>query len=64
MEELLWIILILGIVAVGLWIWGLADILKGTFRGNGSKMLWLVVVIFFPIIGVILYLLFGRRRSD
>ena len=55
------ITLILFLVALALWIFAIYDIVKGTFKGSGSKALWLVVVIFFPIIGALLYLIFGRR---
>lgn len=60
MEEFIVVIIILGIVALGLWVYAIADIVRGTFSGSSSKMLWLIVVIFFPIVGALLYLLVGR----
>ncbi|HAD96205.1 MAG TPA: hypothetical protein DCG19_02305 [Cryomorphaceae bacterium] len=61
METLGWTLLILGLITVALWIYAIADILKGSLDGQGSKILWLVIVLFFPIVGVVLYFLVGRR---
>ncbi len=61
MEALGWTLLILGILTVALWIYAIADILRGSLEGQGSKVLWLIIVIFFPILGVIFYLLMGRK---
>ncbi|HEY2720685.1 MAG TPA: PLDc N-terminal domain-containing protein [Chitinophagaceae bacterium] len=45
-----------------LWIVALVDILKNEFRGN-DKIVWVIVVIFFPILGSILYFLIGRSSK-
>lgn len=63
MEEFLVISLILGVIALILWIYAIYDIVRGTFQGSGSKFLWLIVVIIFPILGAILYLLSGRKSK-
>lgn len=65
MEALGWTILILAIIAIALYIFGIVDIVKGSFRGDSEKIIWLIVVLIFPILGVLIYLLFGRshRRS-
>jgi len=44
------------------WIWALVDILKSKFT-NSNKIIWLLVVIFVPIIGFILYFLKGRKQK-
>ncbi len=41
----------------------LVKILKGNYRGN-EKLLWIVVVVFVPIIGVILFYLVGKNQND
>lgn len=61
METLGWIFLIVAIITIALWIYAIADIIKGTFNGSGTKLLWLVVVIIFPILGAFLYLIIGKR---
>ena len=45
-----------------LWIIALVDILRSEFRGN-DKVVWVLVVIFFPFLGSILYFLVGRSRK-
>jgi Phospholipase_D-nuclease N-terminal len=43
-------------------VWGFAvfDIFRRDDLGGGSKALWLVVVVFLPFVGTLLYLLFRR----
>ena len=39
------------------WIWALLDLSASTFRKTKWKLAWLLIIIFFPILGSILYLL-------
>ncbi len=64
MGEFFTISLVLIVIAIILWIYAIYDVVKGTFTGSGSKTLWLVVIIFFPILGAILYLIFGRSSKS
>lgn len=52
---------ILGLVHLALWIWALIDIL-GSSMTAGNKILWLLVVLLLPVIGLIIYFLIGRGR--
>ncbi len=61
METLGWTLLVLGLITVALWIYAIADILRGSLEGQGSKILWLIIVLFFPIVGVVLYFLVGKK---
>lgn len=61
MESLGWTVLVLSLVALGLWIYAILDIVRGSLSGSGNKVLWLIVVIFFPILGALLYLLLGKK---
>ena len=45
-----------------LWIVALVDILRSEFRGN-DKLIWILVVIFFPFLGSILYFALGRSAK-
>lgn len=40
----------------------LIDILKNEFTGN-NKLIWVLVVIFFPFIGMILYFTMGQEHK-
>ena len=39
----------------------LIDIMRNEFNGN-DKVIWVLVVLFFPIIGSLLYFIIGRKR--
>lgn len=54
-------ITILGILHFILFIWALIKIL-GSSMGPGSKILWILVVFIFPVVGLIAYLLFGSKE--
>jgi len=45
-----------------LWIIALVDIVRSEFQGN-DKVVWVIVVIFFPFLGSILYFIFGKSRK-
>lgn len=45
-----------------LWVIALVDILRSEFHGN-DKVVWVLVVIFFPFLGSILYFIVGRSRK-
>lgn len=44
-----------------LYIYILIDILKHEFTGY-NKIIWILVLVFFPILGAILYLVLGRSQ--
>ncbi|MFV8838060.1 PLD nuclease N-terminal domain-containing protein [Salinimicrobium soli] len=56
----LFFILILALI-FGSWVFCLIDILTSRFRGS-EKLLWFLLVLFAPLIGMILYLLLGKKR--
>lgn len=45
-----------------LWIVALVDIMRNDFQGN-NKIAWVLVVVFLPIIGAILYFIIGRSQK-
>lgn len=52
---------ILALVCLAAWIWALVDILKHDFSGL-NKLIWLILVLILPLIGVILYYLIGTKQ--
>jgi uncharacterized membrane protein YczE len=60
-QELL-IIGILFVILLGIYIFVLVDILKSEFRGY-NKIIWILLVLFLPALGTILYLLIGRKQK-
>ncbi len=59
-EEFFLIFMILSVPL--LIIWALIDILKNEFIGN-NKIVWILVVIFLPLLGSLLYLGIGRSQK-
>ncbi len=57
-------LIVLGILLLPLllWIFALVDILRSEFTGS-NKIVWLLVVIFLPVIGFILYFLIGTKQK-
>ena len=41
----------------------LVDILKNEFEPHSNKLVWLLVVLFMPLIGSILYFIIGRNSK-
>ncbi|MCX2738326.1 PLDc N-terminal domain-containing protein [Pontibacter anaerobius] len=52
------------ILLIPLLIWGYAviEIVTGTFKDSIDKVVWLLVVLMIPVLGVIFYYLIGRRK--
>lgn len=50
------------LVIVGIPIWCLVDILKSDFKGN-NKIIWVLIIIFLNIPGVILYKFIGEKQK-
>lgn len=50
---------ILGVLHLILFIWALIQIL-GSSMSILSKLLWIAIVLLFPVIGLIVYLIVGR----
>ncbi|MHB8232177.1 MAG: PLDc N-terminal domain-containing protein [bacterium] len=51
------------IASIALWISALIDILKSDFRGGSDKIVWLLVVVFLPLLGAILYFAIGKNQK-
>lgn len=61
---ILWILMfILGIAALGVWIWALVDAIQNPALDSTMRIVWVLVIIFTQIIGAIIYLAIGRSRS-
>lgn len=54
---------ILGLIILVLDIVAIFSVLGGTSPA-GRKLLWVVVILLFPVIGVILYFLIGQSPKD
>ncbi|WP_083836454.1 PLDc N-terminal domain-containing protein [Nitritalea halalkaliphila] len=53
----------LGIIGLAIYVYTLYDVLTRDFRNGTDKIIWLLVVIFLPLLGTILWFLVGRSSS-
>lgn len=59
-EWLFMMVIILG--SIGLFIYILVDILKSEFTNSINKVIWLILVLFTGPLGIVLYLLIGKKQ--
>jgi phage shock protein PspC (stress-responsive transcriptional regulator) len=52
--------LFIALFVVVFWVWAFIDCLRSK-RDPAEKLLWIVIILFFPLIGALLYLLVGTR---
>ena len=43
--------------------WSIWDIWSHAFNPPERKMLWLVLVVFIPVIGALIYIVYGRKQA-
>lgn len=41
----------------------LVDIIRSDFRDSNTKLIWVIIVIFVPVIGSILYFIMGSKQK-
>lgn len=46
-----------------LWIFALIDILKSNFKDSTNKIIWVLIVLLLPVLGSILYFIFGGQQK-
>jgi hypothetical protein len=54
---------ILGFAALGVWVWALVDAIKvadDSMYRSGTKLVWVLVIVFLQVIGAMIYLAIGR----
>jgi hypothetical protein len=60
---ILWMLMfILGIAALGVWIWALVDAIQNPALNGMTRIVWVLVIVFTHFIGAIIYLAIGRSR--
>ncbi len=60
--EIIVLVVFIGILASPFWIMAIIDILKSRFEGN-DKIVWLLVLVFLGIPGIILYRVIGKKQK-
>jgi hypothetical protein len=54
---------IMTLLLLSLWIITLADILRNNFNGVNDKLIWVLIVLLVPFIGMMLYFFIGRKSK-
>ncbi|SKB69358.1 PLDc N-terminal domain-containing protein [Daejeonella lutea] len=57
------LILVAGGIPLILTLYCLIDIMRSTFSDSVNKILWVIIVLLAPLIGSILYLVWGRSQK-
>jgi hypothetical protein len=52
------------IIELGLMVIALVDVVRRERVRGGNKVIWIIVIVLFSLIGPIAYLLFGREESS
>ncbi len=50
-------------MTIGLWFWAMLDISKTRFKSQLLNSFWLLIVLFFPVIGPVIYLLLKKYTT-
>ncbi|BAO54970.1 PLDc N-terminal domain-containing protein [Nonlabens marinus] len=56
-------ILILVLSLIGLWIYCIVDIARSTFKKDDNKLIYILVVVLAPVIGILLYLALWQKEK-
>lgn len=57
------IFFLIALAMTGLWIWTIIHILRSNNKDDNTRIIWLLVVIFIPGMGTILYWLLGNEGN-
>ncbi|MCS4433763.1 PLDc N-terminal domain-containing protein [Aquiflexum gelatinilyticum] len=54
----------LGFLGLAIYVYTIYDVVSSKFAGNNDKLVWVLIVIFLPLIGTILWFLMGRKTAS
>lgn len=54
---------VLSIAGFAFWLWMLVHAITNKGLGDGEKIAWVLVIVFLPVLGCILYFLIGRPKG-
>ena len=55
---------LIGVAGFAFWVWMLVHAITNKGLGDGEKIAWVLVIIFLPVLGCILYFLIGRPKGS
>ena len=60
--EIVVLLFILGLPLI-LFLYALLDILKSEFKDGTTKLIWILIVLFAPVLGPLIYMVIGRNQK-
>jgi hypothetical protein len=55
--------IISALAIIGLWIYCIADIARNRFQNENNKLIYIIVVVLAPLVGVLLYLAIWQKEK-
>jgi hypothetical protein len=56
-------IIVMLLLPLILWVVALVDVLNSNFKESNDKLIWVLVILLFPIFGAFLYFIIGRKQK-
>lgn len=53
-----------GLIYLGFWVYALIDCLRSDFRASHQQLIWIILIVFAPMVGIFLYLSMSRRTKE
>lgn len=53
-----------GLFYLGFWVYALFDCVRNEFRGPNQKLIWIILLLFAPVIGTFLYLSMSSSSKE
>lgn len=61
-SDIFWVLLILGLIWLVVLVAVFINIIRRREMSLMGKVFWIIVILSFPVLGLLIYLLIGRRR--
>ncbi len=52
-----------GLIYLGIWAYAIFDCVKSDFRDQNQKLIWVILIVFAPILGTLLYLMMSHSTK-
>ena len=59
-----WPLAIYSLLFIGLWIYSILDVVSTEFKDSNMKLIWILIILFAPIIGAIVYLILAKSTKS
>ena len=56
------LLIVLGIAIFGSWLYAIIEIITNEYKNDTDKLLWFLLVFFFPFVGTFVYFSIGRKK--